>query len=72
MFTAIHWYQSLSWTAFVVGILAFGGVARVLFGLSSAIATAILLFGFTIGLDQASTGMTEIYALLLMAARRWR
>ena len=65
-FTAIHWYQTLSWTAYLAGVLLFSRLAWVLYGLRSGLVTLVLLCGFSIGLDEAATGMTEVYAFLLM------
>ncbi len=60
-FTAIHWYQTLSLTAFVAGVLLFAVVAWRIYGVRSAVVAMLLMLGFQVGTSEAASGLTEIY-----------
>lgn len=64
-FGAVHWYQTVSWTAYIAGILLFAAVAKALYGPRSALATLVSIISIPIGFIEAASGMTEIYVFFL-------
>jgi len=67
----IFWYQTLSLLSFVLGTWGFSRVAHALAGSTAALATILLIFCFGIPLDQAASGLTEIFVFGLMGLGFW-
>jgi hypothetical protein len=70
-FSAIHWYQTLSWTAYVSGIVLFTLSAAEIFGGGSALAALAVFLGFGAALTEAANGMTEVFVFLLSGLATW-
>ncbi len=66
-FVGIHWYQTLSLTAYASGILLFSLVAWRLHGVWSGLAALLMLLGFRLGTNEAASGMTEVYVFFFSA-----